>query len=143
MIRDAPITPALVAMKRIVATNAGVIGASRITYSMATYRQLPEVFRRLHPRLKTPWLSILVFAGIAPILVILPGDVEFVGTLYSFGATLSFTVAHAAIIQLRRKAPPDEELAYRARPNLTVGRVRWPIFAVLGGLGRLPLDDGD
>ena len=31
-----------------VATNAGVIGASRITYSMATYRQLLR-FRRLHP----------------------------------------------------------------------------------------------
>src|SRR5216684_2727047 len=39
-----------------IATNAGVIGASRITYSMASYRQLPEIFRRLHPRLKTPWL---------------------------------------------------------------------------------------
>ena len=26
-----------------------------------------------------------------------PGDVDFVGTLYSFGATLSFTVAHASI----------------------------------------------
>ena len=33
-----------------IATNAGVIGASRITYSMSTYRQLPEVFRRLHPQ---------------------------------------------------------------------------------------------
>src|SRR5205823_1169829 len=31
-----------------IATNAGVIGASRITYSMSTYRQLPEIFRRLH-----------------------------------------------------------------------------------------------
>src|SRR5262249_15958459 len=29
-----------------IATNAGVIGASRITYSMASYRQLPAVFRR-------------------------------------------------------------------------------------------------
>ena len=74
-----------------IATNAGVIGASRITYSMATYRQIPEVFRRLHPRFKTPWLSIVLFAGVAPIAVILPGDVNFVGTLYSFGATLSFT----------------------------------------------------
>ena len=27
-----------------IATNAGVIGASRITYSMSSYRQLPEVF---------------------------------------------------------------------------------------------------
>src|SRR5438876_1165144 len=36
-----------------IATNAGVIGASRITYSMSSYRQLPEVFRRLHPKFKT------------------------------------------------------------------------------------------
>ena len=56
-----------------IATNAGVIGASRITYSMATYRQLPEVFRRLHPRFKTPWLSLIVFAAAIPIAVLLPG----------------------------------------------------------------------
>src|SRR6476619_5253817 len=31
----------------LIATNAGVIGASRITYSMASYRQLPLLFRRL------------------------------------------------------------------------------------------------
>jgi hypothetical protein len=52
-----------------IATNAGIIGASRITYSMASYRQLPEVFRRLHPRFKTPWLSLIVFAGIISIAV--------------------------------------------------------------------------
>jgi basic amino acid/polyamine antiporter, APA family len=119
----------------IIATNAGVIGASRITYSMATYRQMPEVFRRLHPRLKTPWLSILVFACIAPILVILPGDVEFVGTLYSFGATLSFTVAHAAIVRLRTKPPEeDTEVMLRAWPNLRWRGVDWPVFAIVGGL---------
>ena len=117
----------------IVATNAGVIGASRITYSMATYRQMPELFRRLHPRFKTPWLSLVVFAGIAPILVILPGDTTFVGTLYSFGATLSFTVAHASIVRLRMK-PAEEEEPYRARPNLRLGGVDWPLFAVLGGI---------
>ena len=117
----------------IVATNAGVIGASRITYSMATYRQMPEVFRRLHPRFKTPWLSIVVFAGVAPILVILPGDTTFVGSLYSFGATLSFTVAHASIVRLRMK-PAEEEDPYRARPNLRLGSVDWPLFAVLGGI---------
>jgi basic amino acid/polyamine antiporter, APA family len=116
-----------------IATNAGVIGASRITYSMATYRQIPEVFRRLHPRFKTPWLSILIFAGILPILVILPGDVKFVGTLYSLGATLSFTVAHASIIRMRMR-PGPEELRYRARPNLRIGAIDWPLFAIFGGI---------
>jgi APA family basic amino acid/polyamine antiporter len=117
-----------------IATNAGVIGASRITYSMASYRQLPEVFRRLHRRYKTPWLSLLVFAGAIPIVVLLPGKVDFLGTMYSFGAMLSFTIAHAAVIALRYRRGEDE-LAFRARPNLRLRGVDWPLFAILGGLG--------
>ena len=117
----------------VIATNAGVIGASRITYSMSTYRQLPEVFRRLHPRFKTPWLSLVLFAGIAPCLLLLPGDVNFVGTLYALGATLSFTVAHASIIRMRMR-DTDVEVPYLARPNLRVGDVDWPLFAILGGI---------
>jgi basic amino acid/polyamine antiporter, APA family len=117
-----------------IATNAGVIGASRITYSMSTYRQLPEVFRRLHPRFKTPWLALVVFAGVAPIAILLPGDVNFVGTLYSFGATFSFTVAHASIIRLRMLPAREEERIGRARPNLRFHGVDWPVFAVVGGL---------
>jgi basic amino acid/polyamine antiporter, APA family len=115
-----------------IATNAGIIGASRITYSMASYRQLPEVFRRLHPRFKTPYLSLLVFAGFVSILVLLPGKTRFLGTMYSFGAMLSFTVAHASVVQLRRRRR-DEELAFRARPNLRFRGVEWPLFALFGG----------
>ncbi len=117
-----------------IATNAGVIGASRVTYAMASHRQIPEVFRRLHPTFKTPVLSLVLFAGIAPILILLPGDVNFVGTLYSFGATLSFTVAHASLVRLRvlQKGSPD--VFYRARPNLRLGGVEWPLFAIVGGI---------
>jgi basic amino acid/polyamine antiporter, APA family len=116
----------------IVAANAGVIGASRITYSMATYRQLPEVFRRLQPRFKTPWLALVVFAGLVPLLALLPGETTFLGTLYAFGAMLSFTIAHAAMVGLRYRHR-DEELAFRSRPNLTLGGVDWPLFAIVGG----------
>jgi basic amino acid/polyamine antiporter, APA family len=117
-----------------IATNAGVIGASRITYSMSSYRQLPEVFRRLHPRFKTPWLALVVFAGLAPIVFLLPGNVDFIGRMYAFGAMLSFTVAHAAIVALRHRQP-DVELTFRARPNLRYRGVDWPLFAIFGGLG--------
>src|SRR5436190_2580160 len=86
-----------------IATNAGVIGASRITYAMAGYRQIPEVFRRLHPRFKTPWLSLLVFGGIISIAVLLPGKTTFLGNMYAVGAMLSLTIAHASIIALRVK----------------------------------------
>ena len=106
-----------------IATNAGVIGASRITYSMASHRQIPEVFRRLHHKLKTPWLALILFAGVLPIIFMLPGNVDFIGRMYAFGAMLSFTVAHAAVIQLRRKPPEVEEL-YRVPAELAHPRRR-------------------
>jgi APA family basic amino acid/polyamine antiporter len=116
-----------------IATNAGVIGASRITYAMSSYRQLPERFRRLHPRFKTPWLSLVVFAGLVSILVLLPGQTNFLGDMYAFGAMLSFTVAHVSVIALRMRKPDAE--AFRSRPNLRLRGVDWPLFAVFGGLG--------
>ena len=119
-----------------IATNAGVIGASRITYAMSGYRQLPLGFRRLHPRFRTPWVALVVFAGVIPILTILPGQTDFLGTMYAFGATLSFTVAHASIVALRYRRR-DEELVYRARPNWRVRGVDWPLFAIVGGIGTL------
>jgi APA family basic amino acid/polyamine antiporter len=100
---------------------------------MAAYRQLPEVFRRLHPRFKTPWLSLLVFAGLISILTLLPGETTFLGTMYSFGAMLSFTIAHAAIVALRYRRR-GEEIVFRARPNLRLKGVDWPLFAIVGGL---------
>jgi len=115
-----------------IATNAGVIGASRITYSMSSYRQLPEVFRRLHPRFKNQWLSLLVFAGGFSIVFMLPGNVDFISRMYAFGAMLSFTVAHAAVVQLRRR-PPEVEEPYRVPPSLRIGETQWPLFALLGG----------
>jgi APA family basic amino acid/polyamine antiporter len=116
-----------------IATNAGVIGVSRITYAMSGYRQLPEVFRRLHPRFKTPWVALVVFAGFVSVLTLLPGQLDFLGTMYSFGAMLSFTIAHLAVIALRYRRP-DDELLFRGRPNIRLGRVDWPLFAVIGGL---------
>src|SRR2546428_1245508 len=103
----------------LIATNARVIGASRITYAMATYRQLPEVFRRLHPRFKTPWLSLVVFAGPISIVVLLPGRTDFLGNMYAFGAIVSFTIVYLSLIALRFHTRSDQE-AFKVRPNLRV-----------------------
>ena len=117
-----------------IATNAGVIGASRITYAMASYRQLPEVFRRLHPKFKTPWLSLVVFAGLISIIVLLPGRTRFLGEMYAFGAMLSFTIAHVSVIALRMQSRDDAE-AFTIRPSLRIRGVDWPLFAIFGALG--------
>jgi APA family basic amino acid/polyamine antiporter len=117
-----------------IATNAGVICASSITYAMSSHRQLPEIFRRLHPKLKTPWLALIVFGAIGPTIFLLSGQVDFLGRMYAFGAMLSFTIAHASIVRLRMKGR-DEELEWRARPNMRFRGVQWPLFAIVGGIG--------
>jgi APA family basic amino acid/polyamine antiporter len=117
----------------LVATNAGLIGLSRLSYSMGQYRQLPEGLRRLHPRFRTPYVAIVVFGGIA-CLTMLPGEAEFLGTVYAFGAMLGFTMAHASVVALRIKEP-DRERPYRAPLNVTVRGRSIPLTSVLGGLG--------
>ena len=117
-----------------IATNAGLIGISRLSWSLAEHRQLPAIFARLHPRYRTPWFTIVVFSVFAGILLI-PGQTDFLGNLYSYGAMLSFTTAHAAVIALRIKEP-DRERPYRIaveHPRSAARQI--PVTAVIGGLG--------
>ena len=46
--------------------------------------------------------------------LLLPGKTTFLGAMYSFGAMLSFTVAHASVIQLRLKQRDRDEDAVQA-----------------------------
>jgi APA family basic amino acid/polyamine antiporter len=115
-----------------IATNAGLIGISRLSWSLSEHRQLPSIFARLHPKYRTPWFTILVFSVFAGVLLI-PGKTDFLGNLYSFGAMLSFTTAHAAVIALRIKEP-DRERPYRAPWNIRIRGADIPMTAVLGGI---------
>src|SRR5919197_2777373 len=116
-----------------IATNAGIIGVSRLVYSMGLHRQVPDRLRQLHPRYGTPWIGILIFSAIACVLMI-PGQAEFLGNMYAFGAMLSFTIAHAAVIRLRQKEP-DHQRPYRGPGNISIAGRDIPLFAVVGGLG--------
>jgi APA family basic amino acid/polyamine antiporter len=131
----------LAAVILLIATNAGLIGLSRLTFSMGQHRQLPEILRAIHPRFKTPYIAIIVFSFVA-IVVMAPGETQFLGTIYAFGATLSFTVAHVSLIRLRKLRPLD------SRPMGTDGEPMWhspgsvrvrgvdvPVLAVIGGIG--------
>jgi len=113
------------------ATNAGIIGVSRLVYSMGIHRQMPDALRRLHPRFRTPWIGIIVFS-VAAIVLILPGQETLLGSVYSFGALLSFTMAHASVARLRAKRP-DVERPYRGPGNLSIRGYDAPLFALVGG----------
>ncbi|MFL5907040.1 MAG: amino acid permease, partial [Solirubrobacterales bacterium] len=123
----------LAAVILLIATNAGLIGVSRLTFSMGHYRQLPERLRQIHPRFRTPYIAILIFSGIA-IITLIPGETKLLATLYSFGAMLSFTVAHASVIRLRQKFP-EEEREWKPPGSVRAFGFDLPLTAVFGGLG--------
>ncbi len=117
----------------IIATNAGIIGVSRLVYSMGLHRQVPDRLRQLHPRYGTPWIGILVFGAIACVTLI-PGRAQFLGNMYAFGAMLSFTIAHVSVARLRFKEP-DHARPYRGPGTIRIAGRPLPLFAVVGGLG--------
>ncbi len=116
-----------------IATNAGIIGVSRLVYSMGVHRQVPDRLRRLHPKFGTPWIGILIFGAIA-CLAMIPGKAAFLGNMYAFGAMLSFTIAHLAVIRLRF-SKRDHTRPYTGPMNVVVRGVNLPIFALLGVVG--------
>ena len=126
----------------LIATNAGLIGVSRLTFSMGHYRQLPERLRQVHPKYRTPYVAILVFSGIA-LITLIPGETKLLATLYSFGAMLSFTIAHISVIRLRQRYP-DKEREWKPPRERAALRLR---RAADRGLRRLRhlrrLDRGD
>ncbi len=116
-----------------IATNAGLLGVSRLTYSMGQHRQLPEGLRKLHPRFRTPYVAIALFGTIA-CLAIVPGQADFLGTIYAFGAMLSFTMAHGAVAWLRYRHP-EIDRPWKSPFTLRLRGREIPLLAVLGGVG--------
>jgi len=123
----------LAAVILLIATNAGLIGVSRLTFSMGHYRQLPERLRQVHPKYRTPYVAILVFSGIA-IVTLIPGETKLLATLYSFGAMLSFTIAHLSVIRLRQRYP-DKERDWKPPGSVRAFGFDVPLTAVFGGFG--------
>ena len=87
-----------------VSTNTGVIGASRVVFSMGKYDLLPRWFYKVHPRFKTPIRTIIVF-GIIGAALALVGELTFVADLYNYGALLSYILVNVSLIVLRNKEP--------------------------------------
>jgi APA family basic amino acid/polyamine antiporter len=92
-----------------VSTNTGVIGVSRIVFSMGRFDLLPRWFYKVHPRFRTPVRTILVF-GIIGLGMALVGELTFVADLYNYGALLSYIIVNVCLIVLRNK----ETSAFRA-----------------------------
>ena len=138
---------AVAAVVLFVAINTGMLGLSRLVYSLATNRQIPLALGRLHERHGTPSVAI---AGAGAIALVLVGtaDLEFLVHLFAFGAMLAFAIAHISVIRLRF-TEPEARRAYRMPFSVGFRGALIPAPAVIGAvtavaawIGVLALSEG-
>ncbi len=132
-----PLVAVLAATILLIATNAGLIGISRLAFSQGTHGLVPPLLSRVHNKFKTPYVAILVFSCIA-IALLIPGlfstgVFENMGALYAVGSLLAFMFSHASIIGLRIKKPAMER-PFKLGWNIKIGGREIPFSAVFGFL---------
>jgi APA family basic amino acid/polyamine antiporter len=128
-----PMVAFLAATILLIGANAGVLGVSRLSFSMGAHYQLPGVLYQVNRRFRTPHVTILVFGIIAMVLV-LNGDVTDLSNIYAFAATITFTMAHLSVIGIRIK-DPDGERPFQLPLNVTIKGRKIPLISVVGGIG--------
>ena len=130
-----PLIAILAATILLIATNAGLIGISRLAFSLGSNKLVPPVLSKVHTRFKTPYIAIIVFSLIA-MVILLPGffaaDVfANMGALYAVGSLLAFMFAHASIISLRIRRP-EMPRPFKLGWNLRIRGREIPISALVG-----------
>ncbi len=114
----------------LASANTGVVGVSRVVFSMGKFRLLPTWFHSVHHRYRTPTRTILVF-GITGALMTLIGGIEQIAGMYAFGALLSYVIVNLALIKLRN----EEREVYRpwkAPGNIRIGDKELPVVGLIG-----------
>lgn len=134
------LSPAIAIVAAVVltiASNAGLMGASRLSFNLGEYYQLPRFFYVIHPRFRTPIVSLAIFALFASVVVIASrGKMDFLADLYNFGAMLAFFSAHLSLIILRIKNP-ELHRPFRAPLNIRFGKYSIPLTAIIGAFATL------
>jgi APA family basic amino acid/polyamine antiporter len=137
-----PIAAVLAATIVLISANTGVMGCSRLAYSMSEMGLIGDWLSHLHPKYHTPIRAIIVFAGVAAVEAIfgfLTGEkaLETMADMYAFGAMLAYLLASMALIALRIREPRTPR-AYRVPFNIHWRGMDIPVlglFAVVGTAG--------
>jgi APA family basic amino acid/polyamine antiporter len=127
----------------LISSNAGVFGASRITYSLARFHLLPRWLAWVHPRFRTPVRTLTVFSGVALLELWLaglsPNAYDVLGNMYAFGAATAYMLVFVSLITLRFTdpwTPRPFKVPLNIRRRGRDGEVRLlPVVGILGFLG--------
>lgn len=83
------------------------VSAPRLTYAFAEQRDFPAFFAAIHPRFRTPHVSIAVYTLLVLALAI-PGSFQWNAVLSAVARLFTYGLVCAAVLVLRRQQPQAE-----------------------------------
>ncbi|GBC98868.1 putative amino acid permease YhdG [bacterium HR17] len=134
-----PMAAILAATIVLISANTGVMGSSRLAYSMAELGLISNWLSYVHPKFRTPVRSIVFFAGVAAaqaIFAFFSGKkaLETMANMYAFGAMLAYFLSTIALIALRIKEPHTPR-PYKVPLNIRFGEAQIPLLGILAVTG--------
>jgi APA family basic amino acid/polyamine antiporter len=93
---------ALVATISVLLTN--LLGLSRVSFTMARNGQFPKALAKIHPKLGTPYLLILITGALMATLAFF-SDLRQAAAITSFSMLTTHIILHSSAMRLRKKIP--------------------------------------
>lgn len=126
-----------------ISSNTGVMGDSRLIFSMSHFKLVSPWFSHVHPKFHTPSNAIIGFGWVGLLLTVVafltPQVLDTLANVYAFGATFGYMLVFISLIRLRFTDP------YTPRPYKVPGNLKWkrkdgsivevPLIGFLGLLG--------
>ena len=84
--------------------SANMLAVPRLTFALAEQQDFPAIFAAVHPRFRTPYFSIIVFAALVWLFALL-GNFTWNVTLSAAARLFCYGAGCAALPVLRRKQP--------------------------------------
>jgi amino acid transporter len=127
--------------------SANFLSGPRLPYALSEHHDAPRVLGRIHPRFRTPYVSILAFAALVWALAVY-GNFEWNATLSAVARLFVYGSTCLALVALRRTHPGGARIPIPGGPALAVvgigfctllatrmGRGELVVLAVVAGLG--------
>ncbi len=126
-----------------ISSNTGVMGDSRLIFSMSHFKLVGPWFSHVHSKFHTPSNAIIGFGWVGLVLTFVsfltPSVLDTLANLYAFGATFGYMLVFISLIRLRFIDP------YTPRPYKVPLNLKWkrsdgntieiPVLGFLGLLG--------
>ncbi|MFB6371699.1 MAG: amino acid permease, partial [Bradymonadaceae bacterium] len=127
--------PLMMVLGAVLATvssaNASILSAARVNFAMGRDKILPNWLNQVHRSFRTPYRAIIVTGVVILAMIGIGVGVETLADVASFAYLVTYALVHAAVMVMRRAAPPDYD------PDFRLPGIMYPVIPALGFISTL------